>query len=198
MADADGIILPCPRCGGSVDATLTDRPQVVDCPHCSAPFVLPARGEQVAVAKVLADGFIVDDTPGDEERLRKRDQHDHLDRLKLKKIAALRKAAYRSRGYQLIGAAVCLVGAGQCLFNVYRRSVNPGEDRTLAYLIVFGWMALAAVGIVFGVKLLGKARQMKEEAERSMLAEPDTEPDFTPLSDGSQRWKNLEDTKDDR
>lgn len=207
MADDDDdastiVTLPCPRCGGAVEATLTDRPQVVDCPHCSAPFVLPALGEQVAVARVSAagDGFIVDDTPGDEEFLRKREREDHLDRLKSRQIVALRKAAYRSRGYQLMGAAICLVGAGQCLYYVYVKSArpDPAVERAVAYLIVLGWLALAAVGIVFGVKLLTKARQMKEAAERSALAEPDTEPDFTPLSDGSQRWKNLEDTRDDR
>jgi hypothetical protein len=53
----------------------------------------------------------------------------------------------------------------------------------------------ATVLVALGWRALGRAHQLKREADASALSEPETPPDFSQLSDGSESWKKLEDIK---
>jgi hypothetical protein len=87
----------------------------------------------------------------------------------------------------VIAAGVCQVAAIQLV--VYTagqvRSMGWGRWPTIYVLI-------AVVCEVMAVYFVCQAIALHREAKQSVLSEPTTTPDFTPLSDGSQRWKNLD------
>ncbi len=177
---------PCPHCGGQVQAIPSDRPQVLDCPHCNQPFVLPAAGQQLAVAQVRGqEEFVTDDTPAPHN-------DDDLDGSRIRRVAMLKRTAYRSRSYCVIIAIGCLAGAGQCIWNVVTAIRFPAAGTATAYGVIGLWMAATAGCIYLGNRFYRRAGKYAREAEATSLSEPAAPPDFTALSDGSQRWKNLE------
>ncbi|MGA2497972.1 MAG: hypothetical protein ABSH20_09535 [Tepidisphaeraceae bacterium] len=190
MDPADDLprVVPCPQCGGQVQTTPSDRPQVLDCPHCSQPFVLPAAGGQLAVAQIPGqETFVTDDMPTPHNE-------DDLDGARIRRVAMLKRSAYRSRSYCVIIAIGCLAGAGQCIWNVVAavRSFGRYDGTATAYGVIGMWMAATAGCVYLGNRFYRRAGKYTREAEATSLDHPATPPDFTALSDGSQRWKNLE------
>jgi hypothetical protein len=55
-----------------------------------------------------------------------------------------------------------------------------------------GFVIAGAYGAIFFMR---RAIVLHREATQSYLKDPTTTPDFSTLSDGSQRWKNLEDLR---
>ena len=131
------------------------------------------------------DFFVEDDLPADDQSPQHRE--DDLDALRIRQITRSRRSAYRSRGYLLIGSAVCAVLALQLIWisvSRFREGLKvAGAAFVMAAIVLF---ALAS-------KALSRAHQLKREANASALSDPKTPPDFSQLSDGSQSWKNLED-----
>ncbi|MGA3066808.1 MAG: hypothetical protein ABSF29_08180 [Tepidisphaeraceae bacterium] len=112
---------------------------------------------------------------------------DELDGVRIRKLAALRRAAYRSRSYCIIAGVACGVGVVQLLDDaLHDWDYDPDHLRPVAYFAAA--MVLVALGIVF----LRWAIRLNREAKRSSLAPPGKPPDFSTLSDGSQRARNLE------
>ncbi len=127
-----------------------------------------------------AQPFVVDDGNSTEER-------DDLDGVKIRQLASVRRAAFRSRSYCVVGAMFCLVASGQLIFKAVMH-LRSGDNLRLAlfYLVI--------VPLCWSVayRFYGRAQKFYQEATQSALAEPETPPDFSSLSDGSQRWKSLE------
>ncbi len=163
----------CPHCGTALDATPEESPRDVVCPRCGALAIIPAIDEEIDQADELAPS---------------RDPDDELSSVRIRQLAAGRRAAYRSRSYCVIGALVCVVAVVQLTWNgiVLLRATGAGFQTT-AYLLAAG---AAGWGALYFFR---KAMEMDREAKRSALPEATGEPDFGPLSDGSQRWKDLED-----
>ncbi len=113
-----------------------------------------------------------------------------LDGLRIRRLAALRQSAYRSRSYAVIAATACAVVAVQLLIMTVRYVRSIGWDiRPIAYNVL-------AIGAAYGAfYFAGRAIESHRETTRSSLSEPSAPPDFTPLSDGSQHAKNLEDVR---
>lgn len=166
----EGPRLVCPHCGTALDAEPAPQPQELLCPGCGEVVGIPAT-----------DMPETDAAPGDESE---------LDGLRIRQLAAGRRAAYRSRSYCVIAAVVCAVAVVQLSWNGVLLLRATGV--TLKPISYFLFAILAAWGAVF---FLAKARLLHREARRSALPTTTTSPDFTPLGDGSQRWKNLEDVR---
>jgi hypothetical protein len=132
---------------------------------------------------VEPDDFVHDDLPAPAE------VRDDLDALRIKQIAKLRRAAYRSRGYLLIASVLCAALAGQMIW------MGIGRYRNEARVLGAGLVLAALIVLALGWRAFGRARELKAEADKSVLEEPRTPPDFSKLSDGSQAWKNLEDVE---
>ncbi|HEX2973176.1 MAG TPA: hypothetical protein VHP11_12640, partial [Tepidisphaeraceae bacterium] len=51
-----------------------------------------------------------------------------------------------------------------------------------------------AMGVLarVGMKLWGRGRELRNEANGTQLQEPSSAPDFTSLNNGGEPWKNLE------
>jgi hypothetical protein len=132
----------------------------VDCPHCGEAFSVP---REPAAA------------PADAE----------LDAARIKKFAAVRRAAYRSRSYCVIGIGGCVVGAIDLVYHAVR-VWGLGNVHGIAYIIV-------ALGLLWGAKHFAVlAAQHHREAKRSALPPPTAPPDFSTLGDGSQIVRDLE------
>ena len=155
-----------------------DEPANYACPTCGQPVaVTAARDEQIAACPSCGGEFTVPAATVETDDATARDEQ--LDGLRIRQLATARRAAYRARSYAVIAAAVCLVATGQFVWTV---RTAPARH------VVFAILSLA--GCVYFARL---SRRLHREATRSILPEPTTSPDFTPLGDGSDPWKKLED-----
>lgn len=98
----------------------------------------------------------------------------------------MRRGAYRTRSWLIIAAVACVAGAAQLIYLAVRgyhfgQRIVPGGD-----------LLAAAVALVVLPFFIRRAIRVNREIRQSPLDEPQTPPDFSTLSDGSQRWKNLE------
>ena len=136
---------------------------------------------------------IVDDTPAEDEGIdpreeelqRQQAERDHLDRRHIKSIVLEKQALYRAARYKTIFALVLLGTALQLAWLAIGRIQAHLLPRAAAYLVV-------AIGfVVFGINLLKKAKLDRAAAATTAIPEPEEQPDFSQLSDGSQIVENL-------
>jgi hypothetical protein len=158
-------IVTCPHCGqpADVSACLADQPAL--CPHCAGEFSLPLQ------------------TPPD-------DRADELDGHKIRQLATLRRAAYRSRSYAIIAAGACAVAAAQLLLLLVRHLRAAGWSLLATLYLILLPLSLWATWHFLGVAL---ARH--REARQTPASTPSVPPDFSTLRDGSQQLRNLEELR---
>ncbi len=118
------------------------------------------------------------------------DRAAELDGLRIRQLATLRRAAYRSRSHTIVAMLVCAVAMVQAAIFLVQHLMHIG----------FNWRALLYSGILivgaFGATFfMRRAIALHREATQTHTPAPTTPPDFSTLSDGSQRWKNLEDLR---
>jgi len=116
---------------------------------------------------------------------------EQLDSVRIHQLTKLRRATIRSRSWCLIGAIVGFVAVVELIHKVVR---YVRYDH--------GWgiwpSAFVLVAIGSGMTSLYFFRRCVElhrEIQTPLLRDPPGPPDFSTLSDGSQRWKNLEDVQ---
>jgi hypothetical protein len=168
------LTLNCPHCNGALEAACADQPQLVTCPYCNQDIVLPAFGASAQMPGPSLDSqpFVIDESPQPPEN------DDELDALRIRRISLLRRSAYRSRSYCLIGAALCAVAAVQLICNTVQHVRRVGWGlKPLAYLVAI------PLGFLLALRLYRRSVQLKREADQSSL------------SDGTHQWKNLEDLR---
>lgn len=115
------------------------------------------------------------------------DRADELDGLRIRQLATLRRAAYRSRSHAIVAMLVCAAAVVQAGFLLVQHLLRIGFDARL--LLYAAFILAGAYGALFFYR---RALALHREATQSHLDNPTTPPDFSTLSDGSQRWKNLE------
>jgi hypothetical protein len=182
-----------------LEAAPGDEPQVVTCPYCDRPFILPAAdGSTLAVARAGQphaedQPFVVDDDLSPEQR---RQMEEELDAYHVRKVTKLRRSAYRGRSFLLIGALVCIAGALQLVVNafyVFQRSAGAIRvERREFGTWPAGFLMLAMILLALAYRFFLRAGELKREAERTALSEPPVAPDLSKLGDGSDRAKRLE------
>jgi hypothetical protein len=137
-------------------------------PAGSAEFVLSEPEE----ADVPAD------PPGREEE---------LSNLRIRQIAALRRGAYRSRSYCIVGLVALAVAAVKLILMTVRHVHDPGQQ-----LWSVGYLLAAAAALVGAAFFAGRALELTREVAKPLLVDPPVPPDFSTLSDGSQQARHLE------
>jgi len=110
-----------------------------------------------------------------------------LNSLRIRKVAQLHRGTTRVASYFLIVAGACGVIAVDLMERATKLVVRNGASITP---IIYGAAALAL--IVLGFRMWRRFRQLSIEARRRNLPNPETTPDFSTLSDGSQVVRNLE------
>jgi hypothetical protein len=112
---------------------------------------------------------------------------DELDASRIQKIAKLRRAAIRSRSYCIIALIFCVVAALQLIYAaIHRYKSGVGGLTTFSFFIDAAAFLFAAG---YCAVLAGRFHR---EARLPPPALPDQPPDFSKLSDGSQRARNLD------
>jgi len=165
----------CPHCETVLDVTPGPTPQDVVCPHCSALTVIPAIDGATEPAETEPP------TTAREEE---------LSALRIRQLAAAKRAAYRSRSYCVVAAVACVVVGVQLVWYAVSAFGAGGFGLSvIAYCLV---AVLSAWGAVYFFR---KAMEFDREAKQSSLQAAQGEPDFSSLSDGSQQWKNLDDVR---
>jgi hypothetical protein len=163
----------CPDCDYGL-VSVADDPYLLHCRTCDKYFEVPGehRAEET------------DDRAAADAR------EDELSGLRIRQLAAARRASYRARSHCVVGALVCVVAVVQLTWNGVRAIRTTGFGlRAIAYLLV---AVVAAWGATYFFR---KAMELDREAKRTELPPAAGEPDFTPLSDGSQQWKNLDEVR---
>jgi hypothetical protein len=171
--------LACPGCGEEVDFAVEAIGKLVRCPYCNTDFF--ASVEQ-------ANQAVVDDTT---DHLTALDREFALDNFRIRNHTLLRMSAIRARSWWIIG----LLSAILFILEMVLTSVEYviarhrwGIDPSLRVVA----MLFAAR---FAIHCSRRAAEFKREIEKSAIPEPTTPPDFSTLSDGSERWKELENVR---
>jgi ribosomal protein S27E len=170
--------LHCPGCGEEVDVAAESAGQLVRCPYCNTDFF--ASPEQSHLD-------IVDDTVAVPEG----PQEKAVDQNRVARLAALRLGNIRARSWWVIGLGICVMA----FLDALRRAA-------LYVLVLHHWgvwptvdVAIALLAIRWALLCRRRAADLKIEIDRSAISEPATPPDFSTLSDGRDRWKNLENVR---
>ncbi len=166
--------LACPHCGTELDAAPGPAAQELACPHCNGSILIPS-----------ADGSIeaLDDAAP-------RGGKDELNVVRIQQLAAARRAAYRARSHCVVGAIICCVGVLQVAWSGFNLVRENGWGMLATSYTLFA--VIGAWGAVFFTR---KAADLGREARAPTVAETTSSPDFSTLSDGNDRWKNLEDVR---
>ena len=167
----EGPQFACPFCRGPIEIPSIMPTGFLLCPHCNQQFVL--SGDESA--EHIDDGA-EEPSSGHE-----------LDGRRIAQLSSERRAIYRSRSYCIIALVGCLVGASELIYEaILRLQAHLGFVRPVLYL-------LAAIGLFVLCGYFSKlAIQFHREARRSTEIQSHPAPDFSKLSDGSQRARNLE------
>jgi len=175
--------LACPHCGQPIAFAPSDVPQRLTCPNCGGEFVAPA-----------ADGFtgiVDDDDDGEPQREDPSDlPEDELSAIRIRQIAAGRRATYRARSYCIIAAGVCAVAIAQLVWMIVQqfRAAGWGMQCT-------GYALFAFLGVQGAFYFAVRAVRLHREATQSSLTQLTHDPDFSTLDNGSKRVENLEDVR---
>lgn len=152
----------------------------MECPHCGQAVNLATDDEpqafSVSGTESSAPGVTADD--------------DELSGVKIRQIADLRRGAIRTRSWLTISVIVCAVGAIQLIFLAitgYRAGLRLAPS---------GDVAAAVVALLLTFYFGKRAIAAHREIQCSHLEEPQTPPDFSTLSNGSQYSANLEKMSD--
>jgi hypothetical protein len=165
----------CPHCGTPLDVTPAAEPQGSGLPELRRAYGHPGSSP----LKRIRRGF----------RARP-DREDELSGIRIRQLAAARRASYRARSHCVVGALVCVVAGGPAHVERRARASHDGlRLRAIAYLLVAG---VAAWGATYFFR---KAIELDREANGATSPPVAGEPDFAPLSDGSQQWKNLDEVR---
>lgn len=162
-----------------VEVGVGEAARVEVCPVCHTPFVVAG-----------ADGSteILDAEDPRVTALERR--ASELDGLRMRHVIVQRRTAARSRTYAILGAGVCAMGAIKLVIMACHEAEFVGwRVRQGAFVVV---AMLAAWGAVYFAR---RAAYWGKESRAGQMPEPEAAPDFSTLSDGSQRARDLEDIR---
>jgi hypothetical protein len=174
--------LACPHCGQPIAFAPSDVPQRLTCPNCAGEFVAPAADGSIGV---------IDDEDDESQPEDPRDlPEDELSAIRIRQIAAGRRATYRARSYCIIAAGVCAVAIAQLVWMIVQqfRAAGWGMQCT-------GYALFALLGVQGVFYFAIRAVRLHREATHSSLTQLTQDPDFSTLDNGSKRVENLEDVR---
>jgi hypothetical protein len=178
-----GFVIPtesfeCPACGQAVEAIRGPVAQLLHCPACGEHFVIAAIDGSTDVPEEGAIG----------EQEKEARELAELDSLRMRHLVVTRRTAMRSRTYNILGAATCLMAAAKLVVMTVKEVRIEGWHLRAVSFVLFAIVALWPIPY-----LLRRAAHWARESRGVKIPDPETPPDFSGLSDGSQHAKNLED-----
>jgi len=155
--------MPCPACGYHVPGQSALQ-TLYKCPSCDSEFIVPL-------------GQPAPQRP---------DRADELSGLRIRNVSVLRRATYRTRSHFIIGAAASFMAVVEMALLLVR---------SIRYRIWYSGFAAACVGVALAIlcwHCIKRAMDLTRELRDSKLQLPDEPQDFSNLSDGSHRVRDLE------
>jgi hypothetical protein len=161
----------CPHCGQPVPATAVATGPFITCPHCGQEFALPAS-----------------DAPEPTTAEIQEEAEAQMDAMRVHALARGRRATIRVRSWLIVATVGCIAIAGELIRKsvVALHALGRLSSRTVIFFI------FAAASLLAAAWLGRRAMAITRELAKPLLDEPETPPDFSTLSDGSQHWKNLD------
>ncbi len=132
---------------------------------------------------------VVDDTADQVESTA--ESPEQLNSTRIQQLTKLRRATIRSRSWCLIGAVVGFAAVVELIHKIVQyvhQDHGWGLWPSVFVLIAIGSGVMA---LLFSRRVI----ELHREIQKPLLDDPQTPPDFSTLSDGSQRWKNLEEMR---
>ena len=176
--------LACPHCGQPIAFVPIDTPQRLTCPNCGGEFVTSAPPADGSSSFPVVD----DEEPEPQEPSDL--PEDELSAIRIRQIAAGRRATYRARSYCIIATGVCAVATVQLAWMIVQQFRATGWKMQCTGYALFALLGVQGV-FYFAVR----AARLHREAKQSSLTEYTHEPDFSTLDNGSKRVQNLEDVR---
>lgn len=112
-----------------------------------------------------------------------------LDAVRVRMLAARKRAVGKTQGYWLLGTLFLLIGG------VIVSAQGIATLWSGRWVMGSGLMLLAIGLLYFGLQAAAKVRRLETELRKSELESIATMPDFTGLGDGSGRWKRMEEIR---
>jgi hypothetical protein len=168
----------CPACGQAVEAIPGPVARLLECPACGEHFVIAAIDGSTDIPEAGA----VSEEENDAQQLAE------LDSLRMRHLVVTRRTAMRSRTYNILGAATCLTAAAKLVVMTVTEVRIEGWHLRQTSFVLFAIVALSPIPF-----LMRRAAHWARESRGVKMPDPETPPDFSALSDGSQHAKNLED-----
>jgi hypothetical protein len=160
-----------------VEVEVEEGARLVECPACGRGFVVPGRDGSTELPDADAGG----------EEPKAHDELQELDSLRMRHLIVTRRTAIRTRTYFVTGAFGCLVGGVDLVI------MTVSVVRRVGWHLRQGGFVLSALLAFWGaVYLFERAAYWGRKSRAEKIPEPETPPDFTTLSDGSQYARNLE------
>ena len=178
-----GFVIPpelfeCPACGQAVEATRGPVAQLLHCPAC---------GEHFVIAAIDGSTDVPEEGAASEEE-KNASELAELDSLRMRHLVVTRRTAMRSRTYNILGAATCLMAAAKLVVMTVKEVRLEGWRLREVSFVMFAMVAVWPIPY-----LMRRAAHWARESRGVKMPDPETPPDFSGLSDGSQHAKNLED-----
>lgn len=169
----------CPGCEEDVEIDHTAGP-TFRCPYCNIEFML--------------EGTILTDDGDLERREQERLRADELDGVRIRKLAAERRAAFRQRSFVIAGLGGCFIFTIQLTWKTYDFVTRLGwQPRPIGFLMFA--IACFITGVWLTKIALRQTRELNAHTASVAAATADCKPDFTGLSDGADRWQHLNEVK---
>ncbi|HEX5244440.1 MAG TPA: zf-TFIIB domain-containing protein [Tepidisphaeraceae bacterium] len=176
-APQDSQIACCPRCGNEFQ--ITELSPILQCPACGEQFFPPEPPEVPTETTESAEP-----KPSSEEE---------LSGMRIRQISVMRRAAYRTRSYYIIGLGACLVIAIELCLMIIRSIRDTHLHFRTATLLAFVAYCLFLVGAIAGGFFFARRLiELQQEIRQSLQKEPSAQPDFSTLRDGTQHIRELE------
>jgi hypothetical protein len=162
---------------------MDDSRKTIRCEKCGRKITAAEDGEYPSTCPGCGQLLVI---AGAEEP-RREDRDDEIEAAAIRRIVVERRALLRTRGYYLVLTWACVALAAQMMWMMAHALTNGGWQN---WLVIYPAAALFL--LVMGRDLWMRARKLGEQVRKSALAEPSLPPDFKDLSDGSQKWNNLD------
>ena len=179
--ESDISLFACPHCAQPVAVDPAEPGPFINCPYCGVEFAIPAAA---------------DEPEGDEEEQRARaadeeSRQSELDAMRIRQLSTARRAAIRARTYLFVGIALAVSGSAELIHKAVLRIRYEHVWDWRTFAVIAGALACMPLAAFF----FSRWRALGRELARPTLDDPATPPDFSPLGDGTDRWKNLEDVR---
>ena len=174
----------CPECGHTYEHEGRLNSGFLQCPACAAQFFAPdtsVREDEVR------DDAEPDEPQEDRESALKRQEDLHYLRIR-QAVLTERRSLARTRTWYVVGAVGCLVAAEELLRLTYAYVFTQNLGWRLKPI---GYVFAAVAALLGAVTFFRRVLAINRDLARPALEEPETQPDFSTLGDGSERWKSL-------